>query len=134
MSKVPQAPPNIDKRVGEYVALRDKLREIEAEYEEKKKPYRAALDKLGGVLMEFLESTGSEAIRTEHGTCHTTTRTSASVADGEAFLKFVIDTERYELLDRRANATAVKAYVTEHGNLPPGCNLSSVKTIGVRRA
>lgn len=131
MNEVPQ---NINQRVGEYVALRDRLREIEAEFDEKKKPFRAAMDKLEGILMAHMESTGSEAIRTEHGTCHTTSRTTASIADGEAFRHFVIDNAEFDLLDFKANATAVKDFVKTKGSLPPGVNLTTMKKVGVRRA
>jgi hypothetical protein len=40
---------------------------------------------------------------------------------------------KFELLDRRANATAVKAYVKDTNQLPPGCNLNAIQSIGVRR-
>jgi hypothetical protein len=56
------------------------------------------------------------------------------LADPEAFMKYVIDNQAFDMLDRKANVTAVKEYVQETGALPPGVNLSSIKTIGVRRA
>jgi hypothetical protein len=49
-------------------------------------------------------------------------------------MAFVKTTNNYDLLDRKANVTAVKDYVSENGTLPPGVNLSSIKTVGVRRA
>jgi len=48
-------------------------------------------------------------------------------------MKFVVDNNKFELLDRRANATAVKDYVAANNVLPPGCNLSAICTVGVRR-
>ena len=124
----------VDTWVELYVGLRDQMRALEAEYDEKKRPYREKRDKVEGILMAALEATGSEAIRTAHGTCHTTTRTSASIADGEAFKSYVIESERYELLDLKANATACKDFVKENGSLPPGVNLTTMTKVGVRRA
>jgi hypothetical protein len=54
------------------------------------------------------------------------------LADPEAFMKFVIANQAYDLLDRKANATACRDYAAEHQNLPPGVNMSAVKTVGVR--
>jgi hypothetical protein len=48
-------------------------------------------------------------------------------------MRYVIANQKFELLDRRANVTAVKEFVKENKEQPPGCNLSAVETVGVRR-
>jgi hypothetical protein len=48
------------------------------------------------------------------------------------FMDFVVENKFFHLLDRRANTPAVKTWVEEHKELPPGCNLTSVQTLGVR--
>jgi hypothetical protein len=48
-------------------------------------------------------------------------------------MKYVIDNNLFDLLDRKANVTAVKDHVKEKGALPPGVNLSAIETVGVRR-
>jgi hypothetical protein len=126
---------NVDNRVEQFIAVRDKLKEMDEAHEAKRKPLLAIKEELSGWLLDLLDKMGAENIKTAHGTVHTTTRSSASLADPQAFMDFVIESERYELLDRRANSTAVKDYIQDHqGNLPPGVNFSSVKTVGVRRA
>ncbi len=85
-------------------------------------------------MQNFMEQAGADNIKTAHGTCYSTTRYTASLADPEAFMKFVRDTGSFDLLDRKANVTAVKDYVAEKSCLPPGVNLSAIKTVGVRRA
>ena len=134
MSKTEQVPPNAEKFVGQFVALRDKLKAMDAAHDEARKPLREAMDVISGRLTELLEATSSEAIRTSSGTVYTITRYTASLADPEAFMNHVVATEQFELLDRKANATAVREYVEEHKALPPGCNLNPIKTVGVRRA
>lgn len=120
-------------RVSQYIAVRDKLKAMDEEYENSVKPLKALQETLSGWLLQALDKTGSEAIKTEHGTCYATVRTSASLADAEAFMNYVIANNAWHLLDRRANATACKDYVVEHKAPPPGVNLSSMKTVGVRR-
>jgi len=123
----------VDVRVEQYIQVRDKLKELDEEYEKKKAPLVEAQNLLTGWLMGFLEKTGSDKVGTKHGTCYTSTRYTTSLADPDAFMKFVIENSAFDLLDRRANATAVREYVKEKNALPPGANLSAIRTLGVRR-
>lgn len=127
-------PVTIDTRVEQFIAVRDKLKVMDEEHEAKRKPLLELREALSGWLMEFLDQNNLENAKTKHGTVHTTTRSSASVADAQAFMDYIIQSERFDLIDRRANATAVKDYVKTEGHLPPGVNFTSVKTVGVRRA
>jgi hypothetical protein len=125
---------DMDKRIEQYVKLRDCLKVVDEAHELKRKPLVQLMDEVSGQLRAFMEANNLENLKTEHGTCYTTTRHSASLADPDIFMKHVIATSNWELLDRRANATAVQAYVKEKGALPPGVNLNAIQTVGVRRA
>ena len=125
---------DIAKRVQQYVSVRDALRKLEDKYEAERKPLLDVQELLAGKLRAFMEGNNLENLKTEHGTCYTSTRWTTSLADPDIFMKFVIGNNKFDLLDRRANATAVKEYVQEHNELPPGCNLNAVQTLGVRRA
>ncbi len=124
----------IDKRIAQYVAIREKLREMDAAHEEARKPLEEGINHLASILMDNLDRLGVSSMKTAFGTCYSSTRTTASVSDGDAFMSFVIANQEFDLLERRASATAVKAYVQEHdGNLPPGVNLNHLRSIGVRK-
>jgi hypothetical protein len=125
---------DIKERVTQYIAIRDKIKALEAAHKEQLKPMKEALEQLGGVLMQFMTETGSDGIKTEAGTCYVTTRWSAALADADAFMRFVRETGNFDLLDRKANATAVRDYVEANTTLPPGVNLSSIQQVGVRRS
>lgn len=124
----------VETRVSQYVAVRDKIKEMNEAHEKKCAPLLELQNMLSGWLQHHLEKFGSESVRTAAGTVYLSTRFTASLADPDIFMKFVIEHERFELMDRRANATAVKDYVQERGVLPPGVNLNGIKTVGVRRA
>jgi hypothetical protein len=124
---------DINKYVGDYVAVRDKIREKEAAHKEELKPLKDVLDKLSGILSKALADTNSGSIRTDAGTCYKTVRWSASLPDADAFMRFVIATNSFDLMDRKANATAVREYVAEHNAPPPGVNLTSIELVGVKR-
>jgi hypothetical protein len=135
MSDQERTAANVDECAEVFVAVRDKLKAMDEAHELARKPWLEKKEKLSGWLLNFLETNGLDNAKTRHGTVHTTTRSSASLADAEAFMQYVIAHNEFDLLDRRANATAVKQFVKEHdGNLPPGVNLTSMVTVGVRRA
>jgi hypothetical protein len=127
-------PVKVDKYVQNFIALRDHKKLIEDAFNIKKKEVTDVMDKIEGILQAFLEKAGGDGIKTKYGSVYLSTKTTASLADPEAFMNFVIESERYELLDRRANSTACKDYATEEGAVPPGVNLNSYTTVGVRRA
>lgn len=123
----------IDHRVEQYIMIRDKLKQMDDEFEAKKAPLVEIQNLLTGWMMDFLQKFNADSVKTAHGTCYSSTRHTASLADPDAFMQYVISHGKFELLDRRANTTAVKDFVEEHKALPPGCNLNSMRTIGVRR-
>lgn len=134
MPETPTVNATVDKRVQQYVDVRDAIKAANEKHELEIKPLVDLQNLLTGWLQQFMETAGADNIKTAHGTCYNSTRYTASLADPEAFMKFVKDTSSFDLLDRKANVTAVKAYVEEKKTLPPGVNLSAIKTVGVRRA
>lgn len=127
-------PANVDRYIAAYVVLRDKVKLIDDEYKAKKKEVTDKMDLLEGRIQVVLESTGGKAIRTDAGTAYIKTTYTTPLVDTEAFMNFVVEQEAYELLDKRANSTAVQEYVKEHGNLPPGVNLKAFTKVNVNRA
>jgi hypothetical protein len=126
-------PGKLDLRVEQFIKLREKKRVLKEQYEQANKPLTEMENLLSASIMTLLNELGAENVRTRHGTCFKTTRTNASLADPDAFMQHVIKNEQFELLDRKANTTAVKAYLADHGELPPGVNLNSMQTIGVHK-
>ena len=125
---------DIDKRIGQYVALRDKISQLDDEHKQKMKPYREMLETLGNMLLEHLNTIGGESIRAKSGTIYKSSRTTASLADPDKFMRYVIDNDYWDLLDRKANATACMAHIEDTGGTPPpGVNLTVKQTVNVRR-
>lgn len=126
-------PEDMDKRVEQYIQIRDALKRIDADHDAKRKPLVDLQQVLSGRIQVFLDENKLKNIKTKHGTAHTTTRYTASLADPDAFMRYVEENKAFHLMDRRANATAVKDYVKEHNVPPPGVNLNALTTVGVRR-
>lgn len=127
------APTDMENRINQFIKIRDYLDKKKEEQAKELKPAQGLKDQLSGILQVFLASHKSESLNTKAGTVYRTTRYSASLVDPDAFMRHVIGTEQYELLDRRANVTAVREFVEKNGGLPPGAKLSAIETVGVRR-
>lgn len=123
----------IETRIDQYVKLRDLIKQKDDEHKEQMAPYRDLLDKLNSTLLDYLNKAGADSAATKVGTVYRTVKESASLEDADSFMRHVIGTESWELLERKANLAAVREFVTENGALPPGVKMSSIQVVGVRR-
>jgi hypothetical protein len=125
----------ISDAVGIYVKLRDKKAQLKAEYQDTIAPIQEKMDKLEAKFLEIMNTTGVDSLKTEHGTAYSSTRTSASVADKDAFFSFVKENNEWPLMEVRASSTAVKQFAeANEGELPPGINYNVERTINIRRS
>lgn len=125
---------NFEQRVEQYVRLRDKIKELDDTHKEKMAPFRETLEQLNGVLLSHLQATNQESARTAAGTVYKSMRKSATIADADAFMAHVKATGNFDMLDKRANSTAVEDYINQHNTPPPGVNYNTQYVVGVRRA
>jgi hypothetical protein len=125
---------DIAKRVDQYVKLRDKIKQMEDEFDQVIKPYKEALEQLNSLLLDHLNTTNQDSAKTVAGTVYRSERVTASLADAAAFRRFVIGGELWDLADWKANATTVQQFNSENGALPPGVNLNRMYKVGVRRS
>jgi hypothetical protein len=125
---------DIATRVAQYVKLRDKIKAKEAEQKAELKPLKDTLEQLNAVLLAHLNQVGGNSVTTDGGTVYRTEKKSASLADAQAFMDFVVANQAFDLLDRKANVSAVEEYIRENDAPPPGVNFSSTFVVGVRRS
>lgn len=130
----PEAARQFEKRTGQYVAVRDAIREITKKHEEELAPFVDLQNKLTAWLTENLDLVGAKSVKTTQGTVYQSTRYSASLTDPKAFMDYVIANNKFDLLDRKANSTAVRDFIEQNKSEPPGVRLSALRTVGVRRA
>lgn len=123
---------NVDKIVEQYLTVRDALEEAEARYKEQIRDLVGIKELLVAQLLDFLAQTKQESARTASGTVTQHVRYTATLNDPEAFMKHVIDTHQFDLLERRASSTAVREYIAKHNAKPPGCDLTSWRSVSVR--
>lgn len=115
--------------VEKYVSLRDAKAELRAQMTD----LQAQMDAIEIKLLSAFEKVGVDSVKTPFGTAYTTTRSSATVADKESFMRHVKDADNYELLEIRCAKTAVEQYKEMHGELPPGVNWSETIVVNIRK-
>ena len=125
---------DIDKRVGQFVQLRDKINEIKEKHKQELAPFNEALEKLNSLLLNHLNQIGGDSVKTAQGTVYKTVKKSASIADKTAFWAYVVANADWDLIDYKANVSAVAEHAEDKGTLPPGVNLTQNSLVGVRRA
>jgi phage host-nuclease inhibitor protein Gam len=118
-----------------YIQLRDKKAEMKAEFDATIAPLNDKMEKLEAKLLDVFNKTGMDSVKTEHGTAYTAVRTTASVADREAFMEFVKANEEWSLLEVRASKTAIEQFRDSNNDeLPPGVNIRSERVVNIRRS
>lgn len=118
-----------------YIQLRDKKAEMKAAFDASIAPLNEKMDKLEAKLLDVFNKTGMDSAKTEHGTAYTAVRTTASIADREAFMDFVKANEEWSLLEVRASKTAVEQFRDSNNDeLPPGVNIRSERVVNIRRS
>jgi len=120
--------------IRRYVQLRDRKEELVKLHKEQLKPYNALMDELGNKLLDHMQKTGVNSMSSKLGSVYQLTKLSATLRDGSVFRQWVVDNNEYGLVDWRANAPAVFEWIKENGGqTPPGLNVSTFTTVGVRR-
>jgi hypothetical protein len=131
---MPQLPSSIDTLVAQMVRLRDKIKaadDLHAARMKHAKDYKAQIE---AALLDKLNQLGGESVKTAHGTVYRSTRRSATIADGDLFRNYVVQNNAFDLVDWRANATAIDDFIKVAQTPPPGVNFTTAYTVGVRRA
>ena len=125
---------NLAEVVQKYIEIRDKKSAIKAEYDAKIAKCEEALQKIEGKLLEVFEQTGMDSVKTEFGTAYASMRTTASIADREAFMDFVKKNNEWPLLEVRCSKTAVEQFKSVTDELPPGINWRAERVVNIRRS
>lgn len=125
----------LDEIVEKYIKLRDKKAKLKADYDNSVADIDNMLGKIEGLILNNFKEIGADSIKTPYGTAYTSVRTSATVADWDAYFNsFVLPNQAWEFLERRVSKTAVEQFKQAHGDLPPGINYSETITLNVRRS
>ena len=98
---------DMNTRVEQYIKLRDHIKSITEKHEAELAPFKDLLERMNAAMLQRLNDLGGDSLKAEKGTVYRTERKAASIADADAFMDFVVANNAWDLLDRKANKTAV---------------------------
>lgn len=120
--------------IQRYIALRDELAELKAEFKAAEDARKNAMAEIESMLKTIMGDLGMESVRTESGTAYLKEATFVTTSDKTAFLEYIRENERWDLLDIRGSKSNIQDYMLEENDLPPGIDLRRELTVGIRRA
>lgn len=121
--------------IAKYLELRNQVDEIEAETKSRVAGIKDKMNTLEAWITAKAQEQGLDSIPVRGvGTAMWTTHYSATVAARDVLFDYVKEHNAFDLLENRVNKTAVRAFIDEYGEPPPGVNFSSMKTFSVRKA
>lgn len=124
-----------DKLTRVYIKMRDKLRQMQAEFEQQEADLKGQMEVIEAKLLEICKETGADSIKTPHGTIMRGMKTRYWTSDWESMHNFVREHDAFDLLERRVHQTNMKAWLDENpGLLPQGLNAESRYSVTVRRS
>ena len=129
----PAKPVDIEKAAAQFIALRDLKAAMEEEHDRRLAPLKAKMEELKVVFAAAMNSLNVENMKTASGTIGFRAKVTASLSDASAFWNYCVTQGNFDLIDKRANVTAVKDFIDTHGVPPPGVNYNVFRDVGVTR-
>jgi hypothetical protein len=141
----PPATFDLEKRVGQYVKLRDHIKALKAKHEEELAKPNALLENLNGILIDYLNKNNTLSARTAAGTVGRRTKRNTTISDKSAFWTYVVTQGDFDMIDYKANPNSVEQYILKQAERaktdptvevgpPPGVNYSVRYEAGVTRS
>jgi hypothetical protein len=126
-----------DLKVGDviatYLTLRNQKEALAQSVKAKTDEINAKLAKIEAWIKQQADAQGVTSFKSEHGTAFLTTVDFANVADWDATLRFIRETEAYDMLEKRVSKTAVRAYIDQTKTVPPGVNYGTKLEVNIRK-
>ena len=130
-----EATESLGELVKIYLTIRNERERMEAEWKAKDSELKADLSALEQQMMITCNENNAKSIRTDYGTVMRRLNERYTVAEPEAFHKFVMTNGLLELYENRIAQTNFKEFIAENKDdgLPPGVNVMREFSIVVRK-
>ena len=125
--------PTVDEVVKGYIKLRDKKNDLKKDQAEELRPINEKMGLLENWLLRDLQTRKVESQKTAEGTAFISTVSAATVKDRDAFFKYVIENEQWDLLENRVSKTVVLDHLEDTGEVVPGVNYQETVVVRIRR-
>ena len=133
MANTPLSDRSTDELIDKYIKIRDRKEALAKQHKEELAQYVKAMKAIENDMLRRLNDEQAEKIGTKHGTAYKTVRTSATVADWETVLQYIVDREMWGLLEHRVAKQAVEEHIECIGTTPPGVKIVRDLNVNIRR-
>jgi prophage tail gpP-like protein len=124
---------NVETVIAAYIKLRAKKDEIENKAKADVVDIKDKMTKLEAWLQTEAEKAGVTSFKSPAGTAFVTTTDFATVDNWDAVLEFVRGNDAWDMLEKRISKTAVRSYMTETSQIPPGVSYGTRIGVNVRK-
>lgn len=126
---------DLDQIVRVYVKIRDARAAAAKEAKERDAELKDKLSKLEAVLLNHLNTTKADSVKTSEGTFYRQEDLIPTGSDWEAFYAWVKENDAFDALERRIKKTFIAEYIEAHdGEIPPGVSVYREHVVRVRRS
>jgi len=119
--------------IATYLTLRNQKEALVQAAKAKTVEIDAKMTKIEAWIKQQADAQGVTSFKSEHGTAFLTTVDYANVADWDATLRFIRESEAYDMLEKRVSKTAVRAYIDQTKSVPPGVNYGTKLEVNIRK-
>lgn len=126
----------VDKQMKLYLKLRNGKSAITRHLEAVSDQYKLVMETIENHMLAQAQAQNVTGFNVANvGTSYTAETKKITIADDNAFFKFVLDSGDLDFLERRVAVTRVDAYMKENpGTVVPGLNIFREKVMRVRKA
>jgi len=118
-----------------FLAMREARAALKKEYDTADGELKGKQVRLEAVMLDHLNTTGTESVRTEAGTFFRQEKIRPSASDWQAFYDWIKENDAFDALERRVKATFISEHMEMNdGELPPGISIHREFEVRVRRA
>lgn len=116
-----------------YVKLRDTIEAKNKEFKEEQAKRVSLMEQIEGVILERLNERKTTSTASDEFVAFKEPVTYCGVSDWDQVLAWVLEEAQYHFLNHSVNKNAVREYLDEHDDPPPGVKWTEETSLKIRR-
>lgn len=121
--------------IAHYIKLRDRRSAMAEEFKQADKPYKDAMSSIENALLAEMNKLGVDNLKNkEFGTAFKKKSMFVRTIDKDDLMKYVVQSQDFDMLTAAVSKEAVKKYLEEHGDeCPPGVSVTFETEVQIRK-
>lgn len=119
----PQINDKVNKVIEAYRELREQRAALADEFKTIDADLKGRMEALEVALLKHMDKVGTSQLKTPSGMAYIETLKTPTCGDWQALYAYIVENNRFDLLQKRLGATAIKDLHEDTGELPPGVTM-----------